>query len=99
MVKFCSKIAWVFSAIKEMIKQILKGAANQFGREFGRAGANQILKGSNSYNITNNKGKYEGRIKSSDSSSIKIYKEITGQPGELSEEETAKLQALTSAHT
>jgi len=76
MVKFCSKIAWVFSAIKEMIKQILKGAANQFGREFGRAGANQILKGSNSYNITNNKGKYEGRIKSSDSSSIKIYKEI-----------------------
>ena len=30
---------------------------------------------------------------------IKIYKEITGQPGELSEEETAKLQALTSAHT
>ena len=30
---------------------------------------------------------------------IKIYKEITGQPGELSEEETAKLQALTSAYT
>jgi len=30
---------------------------------------------------------------------IKIYKEITGQPGELSEEETAKLQVLTSAHT
>ncbi|PZV25624.1 MAG: glycogen synthase GlgA [Snowella sp.] len=30
---------------------------------------------------------------------IKIYKEITGQPGELSEEETAKLKALTSAHT
>jgi starch synthase len=30
---------------------------------------------------------------------IKIYKEITGQSGELSEEETAKLQALTSAHT
>ena len=30
---------------------------------------------------------------------IKIYKEITNQPGELSEEETAKLQALTSAHT
>ena len=27
---------------------------------------------------------------------IKIYKEITGQSGELSEEETAKLQALTS---
>ena len=30
---------------------------------------------------------------------IKIYKEITGQPGELSEEETAKLQALTSANS
>ena len=30
---------------------------------------------------------------------IKIYKEITGQPGELSEEETAKLQALTSGHS
>ena len=30
---------------------------------------------------------------------IKIYKEITGQPGELSEEETAKLQSLTSTHT
>ena len=30
---------------------------------------------------------------------IKIYKEITGQPGELSEEETAKLQALTSTYT
>ncbi len=30
---------------------------------------------------------------------IKIYKEIMGQPGELSEEETAQLQALTSAHT
>lgn len=30
---------------------------------------------------------------------IKIYKEITGQPGELSEEETAKLQALTAGHS
>ena len=30
---------------------------------------------------------------------IKIYKEITGQPGELSEEETAKLQALTSGYS
>ena len=30
---------------------------------------------------------------------IKIYKEITNQPGELSEEETAKLQALTSGHS
>jgi len=30
---------------------------------------------------------------------IKIYKEITGQSGELSEEETAKLQALTSGYS
>ncbi len=30
---------------------------------------------------------------------IKIYKEITGQPNELSEEETAKLQALTSGYS
>jgi starch synthase len=30
---------------------------------------------------------------------IKIYKEITGQSGELSEEETAKLQALTAGHS
>jgi starch synthase len=30
---------------------------------------------------------------------IKIYKEITNQPGELNEEETAKLQALTSGHS
>lgn len=59
-----------------MIKDVLRGAASQFGREFGRAGANQILKGTNSYNVTNITGKYEGRIKPNDNSSVRIYKEI-----------------------
>lgn len=36
-----------------MLNKIVSGAASQFGREFGRAGANRILKGANSYTINN----------------------------------------------
>lgn len=34
-----------------MLKKIVGGAASQFGREFGRAGANKVLKDSNHYTI------------------------------------------------
>jgi len=58
-----------------ILNDIVSGAARQFGREFGRAGANVILKGANSYTI---KGvsDYSGRIKPSDSSIVKGIKEI-----------------------
>ena len=59
----------------KVINDILWGAATQFGREFGRAGANQILKGSNSYAIRNYND-YSGRIKPSDSIIVRSYKEI-----------------------
>lgn len=32
---------------------IVRGASTQFGREFGRAGANRVLKGSNYYSVKN----------------------------------------------
>lgn len=54
---------------------MVRGASSQFGREFGRAGANSILKGANSYTINNN-GDSSGRIKPSDSDVIKAIKEI-----------------------
>ena len=57
-------------------KLIIKGAASQFGREFGRAGANKILKGSNYYGVKNVDNDYEGRIKQSDSNIVKTIKEI-----------------------
>ena len=58
-----------------ILNDVVSGAARQFGREFGRAGANSILKGANSYTI---KGisDYSGRIKSSDSDVVKSIKEI-----------------------
>mgnify|MGYP001400709878 CR=1 FL=1 len=59
----------------KIINDILWGAATQFGREFGRAGANQILKGSNHYTIRNHSD-YSGRIKPSDSEIVRSYKEI-----------------------
>ena len=58
-----------------ILNNIVRGASTQFGREFGRAGANSILKGANSYTINNN-GDYSGRIKPSDSDVIKAIKEI-----------------------
>lgn len=57
-----------------ILENVINGATSQFGREFGRAGANIILKGRNSYNINNSR--YEGRIKPSDSKIIKMLKEI-----------------------
>lgn len=58
-----------------ILNDIVRGASSQFGREFGRAGANSILKGANSYTI---KGvsDYSGRIKPSDNSIVKAIKEI-----------------------
>ena len=58
-----------------MFKTIGKGAAKQFGAEFGRAAANKILQGANSYTIKTEVD-YAGRIKPSDSQVIRMIKEI-----------------------
>ena len=58
-----------------ILNDVVSGAARQFGREFGRAGANSILKGANSYTIRGISD-YSGRIKSSDSDVVKSIKEI-----------------------
>jgi TM2 domain-containing membrane protein YozV len=58
-----------------ILNDIVSGASRQFGREFGRAGANSILKGANSYTIQG-VSDYSGRIKPSDSQIIKAIKEI-----------------------
>ena len=58
-----------------ILNDIVSGASKQFGREFGRAGANVILKGANSYTIRGIND-YSGRIKPSDCSIVKAIKEI-----------------------
>jgi len=58
-----------------ILNDIVSGASRQFGREFGRAGANVILKGANSYTIRGTSD-YSGRIKPSDSDVVKSIKEI-----------------------
>ena len=58
-----------------ILNDIVSGASRQFGREFGRAGANSILKGANSYTVRGISD-YTGRIKPSDSQIIKAIKEI-----------------------
>ena len=58
-----------------ILNNIIRGASTQFGREFGRAGANAILKGKNYYSV-NNTSDYSGRIKPSDSEIIKAIKDI-----------------------
>ncbi|WP_282072377.1 TM2 domain-containing protein [Polaribacter atrinae] len=58
-----------------ILNDIVSGASRQFGREFGRAGANAILKGANSYTIKG-ESDYSGRIKPSDSHIVKTIKEI-----------------------
>lgn len=58
-----------------VLNQAIKGAASQFGREFGRAGANAILDGKNHY-VIKGKSDYGGRIKPSDSKVIKSIKTI-----------------------
>jgi TM2 domain-containing membrane protein YozV len=58
-----------------ILNDIVRGASSQFGREFGRAAANSILKGANSYTISDNSN-YSGRIKPSDNKIIRAIKEI-----------------------
>lgn len=58
-----------------ILNDIVSGASRQFGREFGRAGANTILEGANSYTVRGISD-YSGRIKPSDSQIIKAIKEI-----------------------
>ena len=58
-----------------ILKDVVRGASTQFGREFGRAGANAVLKGKNHYTIKNTTD-FEGRIKPSDSDLVKAIKEI-----------------------
>jgi len=58
-----------------ILNDVVKGAVTQFGREFGRAGANTILKGANSYTIKS-ASDYTGRIKPSDTAIVKTIKEM-----------------------
>lgn len=63
-----------------ILNNIIKGASSQFGREFGRAGANYFLKGANGYTINSSSSSHDGRIKPSDSDlvkSIKTLKKLT----------------------
>lgn len=57
-----------------LLKDIERGAATQFGREFGRAAANQLLKGKNAI-IVASKERYDGRILPSDSDLLRTIKE------------------------
>lgn len=58
-----------------IFNEVVKGAARQFGREFGRAGANTVLKGKNYYTVHTGSD-YGGRIKPSDSLVIRSIKKI-----------------------
>jgi TM2 domain-containing membrane protein YozV len=58
-----------------VFNEVVRGAAQQFGREFGRAGANAVLKGKNYYAVKN-VSDYSGRIKPSDSDVVRAIKEI-----------------------
>lgn len=58
-----------------ILNDIVSGASRQFGREFGRAGANAILKGANSYTVQGISD-YSGRVKPSDSLIVRAIKEI-----------------------
>ena len=64
------------------LNEVVRGAAQQFGREFGRAGANAVLKGKNYYAIKNISD-YSGRIKPSDSKLVKSIKELNRMEPEL----------------
>ena len=58
-----------------ILNEVVKGASRQFGREFGRAGANAILKGKNYYTVRNYSD-FSGRIKPSDSELVRAVKNI-----------------------
>ena len=58
-----------------ILNEVVKGASRQFGREFGRAGANAILKGKNYYTVQGNSD-FSARIKPSDSDIVRAVKEV-----------------------
>jgi len=70
-----------------ILKNVVNGMSSQFGREFGRAAANSVLKGSNNYTVTSD---YSSRIKPSDSELVTTIKKaeklkfITSDKGNVS---------------
>ena len=58
-----------------ILNEVVKGASRQFGREFGRAGANAILKGKNYYTVQGHSD-FSARIKPSDSDIVRAVKEV-----------------------
>ena len=78
-----------------ILNEVVKGAAQQFGREFGRAGANSILKGKNYYAVAN-VSDFSGRIKPSDSKIVRAVKEINKiKPAATDKTNTSRLIELT----
>lgn len=78
------------------LDNIIKGATTQFGREFGRAAANSVLKGANHYTVNSN-SKYQGRIKPSDSEVVKRIKEVNKVKfATTNKANTSRLVELTS---
>jgi TM2 domain-containing membrane protein YozV len=59
-----------------IFKNIVRGASTQFGREFGRAGANIILKGKNAYHIKTSSSDYTSRVNKNDSDIVRLIKGI-----------------------
>jgi TM2 domain-containing membrane protein YozV len=58
-----------------VLDSMVKGAFNQFGREFGRAAANSVLNGRNSQKVELI-DRYSGRLKPSDTPVIRAMKNI-----------------------
>tara|TARA_Y100000385_G_scaffold24999_1_gene23940 strand:- start:341 stop:736 length:396 start_codon:yes stop_codon:yes gene_type:complete len=54
-----------------ILNEVIRGASRQFGREFGRAGANAILKGKNYYTVNHSNDK------------LYVYFEVQTNYGEL----------------
>lgn len=80
-----------------VLKDVTRGASTQFGREFGRAAANSVLKGANHYTIQSS-DRYQGRIKPSDSLVVKRIKEINKVKfATTNKANTSRLVELTDA--
>ena len=78
-----------------ILNEVVKGASRQFGREFGRAGANAILKGKNYYTVRNYSD-FSGRIKPSDSEIVRAVKEMNKiKPAATDKTNTSRLIELT----
>jgi len=78
-----------------ILNEVVKGASRQFGREFGRAGANAILKGKNYYTVRNYSD-FSGRIKPSDSEIVRSVKEMNKiKPAATDKTNTSRLIELT----